>query len=97
MTVSYEATAEVQIEEAFDHYNQARIGLGHRFMNELDDVVDLICRIPFGKLWQGQIRYRRMNRFPYYIFYMVDTVRQQIVILALIHTARNPSRWPGAA
>ena len=84
--------AETDITEAFDWYEQRREGLGKAFVVELSSSFDAIRRgshcfpaIP------RQIRRAPMRRFPYGVFFIeqMDT----IVVLAVMHKARDPRRW----
>jgi plasmid stabilization system protein ParE len=67
-------------------------GLGQRFREEADRVVNTIVQNPL--LWrQRQGGYRRVNFpiFPYYIVYVVRG--QTIVIIAVAHGSRKPEYW----
>ena len=41
----------------------------------------------------GEVRRALVSRFPYGIFYRVESKR--VVVLAVLHTARDPKVWPG--
>jgi plasmid stabilization system protein ParE len=40
----------------------------------------------------GDVRRVIVSRFPYAVFYQVEADR--IVVLAVLHTARDPESWP---
>jgi plasmid stabilization system protein ParE len=40
----------------------------------------------------GDVRRMIVSRFPYAVFYQVEADR--IVVLAVLHTARDPESWP---
>lgn len=41
---------------------------------------------------RGNVRRAIVTRFPYAVFYQVEPKR--VVVLAVIHTARDPRLWP---
>jgi plasmid stabilization system protein ParE len=40
----------------------------------------------------GDVRRMIVSRFPYAVFYQIEADR--IVVLAVLHTARDPESWP---
>ena len=42
----------------------------------------------------GEVRRAVVSRFPYAVFYRVDPKR--VVVLAVLHMARDPKLWPQA-
>ena len=89
-----EATPAVEfdIEAAFEWYEREEPGLGFEFLNELRDAYVRILNHPlvFQSLRSG-IRRALTKRFPYGIFYTIEA--EVIVILAVLHTARDPEEW----
>jgi plasmid stabilization system protein ParE len=92
-TLVIEPEAETEIDQAAGWYGQrsqaARIG----FLRALDRTIDFIVEYPE----QYQIIYRETRRallegYPYALFYNITAT--QVIVLACIHTARNPDRWP---
>ena len=78
--------------EAFRWYELRSPGLGERFLSQVDDCINQICRQP--ELFELVYKlYRRaiVRDFPYVIFY---TSRDDTVIIASIfHSAQNPKKW----
>jgi len=74
-------------------YNRQRDGLGEEFLAGVDAAFDTIERFPdvFARV-HGEVRRAILSRFPYAVFYRVET--QRVVVLAVIHTARDPKVWP---
>lgn len=84
--------AENHIADAFDWYEQQRIGLGNEFLLSVESTLLLIERSPL--LFQTRyknIRVAIIPRFPYGIFYFVD--ENKIVVIAVFHLSRNPKLW----
>ena len=79
--------------EAFVWYEQQLAGLGSDFLGALDAQFRLIRESPllFAESIPG-VRRALLSHFPYGVFYAMKG--EVISILAVIHTARHPRRWP---
>jgi plasmid stabilization system protein ParE len=68
-------------------------GLGEQFLMAVASAFEAIGRYPemFSKV-HGEVRRALLSRFPYAIFYRVESKR--VVVLAVLHTARDPKLWP---
>jgi plasmid stabilization system protein ParE len=85
--------AEADLQEASRWYESQRIGLGDEFLLEVEQGLTRIQETP--RLYteiHGNVRRSLLRRFPYGIFYIV--VEDTVVVLAILHQARNPDRWP---
>jgi len=49
-------------------------------------------RTTFASEVHGEVRRALLSQFPYGVFYRVESKR--VVVLAVLHTARDPSLWP---
>jgi toxin ParE1/3/4 len=79
--------------EAHDWYEAQSLGLGEEFLAAVDLQLKRLEQAPllYTEIIPG-VRRALLPRFPYGVFY---TVRKDLVhILAVIHNARNPRRWP---
>lgn len=79
--------------EAFEWYEARSPGLGLEFVSALELQLRRLEQAPklYAEVFPG-VRRTLLPRFPYAAFY---AIRNDLVqILAVIHTARNPSRWP---
>ena len=74
-------------------YNGKRDGLGEEFLAAVNSAFDTIERFPdiFARI-HGEVRRAVVSRFPYAVFYSVETKR--VVVLTVLHTARDPRIWP---
>jgi toxin ParE1/3/4 len=83
---------ELDIEEASDWYETERAGLGNEFLFELGAVYDRIEENPLKlEVLRFDIRRALLRRFPYAVYFILDN--ELIVVLAVLHTARDPARW----
>ncbi len=74
-------------------YEEQRAGLGEEFLTAVDASFDAIEEHPemFAQV-RGKVRRAIVSRFPYAVFYQVEPKR--VVVLAVLHTARDPRLWP---
>jgi plasmid stabilization system protein ParE len=82
-----------EVGEAFDWYEKQSKGLGSEFELAFELQLKRLEQVPllYAEIMPG-VRRTLLPRFPYGVFY---TVRNDLVhVLAVIHNARNPQRWP---
>jgi plasmid stabilization system protein ParE len=84
--------ARAEFDDAFDWYEQQRPGLGVDFVTQVQEAFDRISAAPeqYAQIFHD-IRRVVVRRFPYSIFYKVES--QQVVVLAVFHSRRNPRIW----
>ena len=93
VTVVYRRKVGRDLGAAFSYYEQQTRGLGEQFLLAVNSVFDAIERYPemFAPI-HGEVRRALVSRFPYAVFYRVEPL--QAVVLAVLHTARDPKLWP---
>jgi len=93
------ADAEVEIEAARRYLNEQSIGLGGRFLGALADTLKQVSERPisFAKLetLPDHLPYRRalLATFRYAVVFEVGA--EEIVVVAVAHTSREPNYWLG--
>lgn len=87
-------SARAEFDAAADWYEQRRAGLGAAFTASVERVLDRISKQPdsYARVYQG-VHEAIVPRYPYCVYYQIDG--QQIVVLAVFHTSRDPSIWQG--
>lgn len=95
-SVRLEAEVYDDIQEAVLWYEDSSVGLGKKFLLENEEYLEHLSRHPYFKLRYKDLRVVLLSRFPFQIHYRVDEAAQEVIILAVINTHRNPSIWPGA-
>lgn len=79
--------------EAYWWYEERRRGLGEQFLAAVDVAFDRIEQYPeLFAVRYGQVRMAVVPRFPYAVFYSVETRR--VLILTVLHTSDDPGNWP---
>jgi plasmid stabilization system protein ParE len=92
MIVDFLAPARAEFLEAIDHYNSQQEGLGFEFAEELEKAIERILEYP--EAWpplSRRCRRCRMNRFPCGVIYL--TRGQSLLVVAVMHTSREPKTW----
>lgn len=88
---SYDA-ADADIEAAFQWFQTEQPGLGLEFLDEL--------RAAYSRIADGPLKYEELRsgirraltkRFPYAVYFLIE--EQSIVVIAVLHTARDPAEW----
>ncbi len=85
--------AEADLQAAWSWYEARRAGLGDEMLLEVRAKLDAVAETPglFAKI-RGDVRRALVRRFPYSIFFVEES--QRIVVLAVMHGARDPRTWP---
>jgi plasmid stabilization system protein ParE len=93
-----EPDAEADLAEARDWYASQQEGsdLADAFIECVEDAFEGIARMPElrPELHRG-VRRWLVTRFPYAVYYRAEPDR--IVVIAVMHTRRDPKRWRGRA
>lgn len=92
LPLSIRPEAEDDLASGYDWYEKHREGLGSDFLDEVEKTLKSIENSPelYSKVHRD-IRRALTRRFPYGIFYLLE--RELIVVIAILHTSRNPARW----
>jgi plasmid stabilization system protein ParE len=92
MQVSYQPAAQKELLDSVAYYEQRDYGLGAKFLDEIEETLDLISTYPeSGTLLNAYARRVLLNGFPYGVIYRI--YQDQIVILAVMHLRRKPNYW----
>lgn len=82
------------LKEAAIWYNKGKRGLGNLFLKQIDKEVKQIIKNPLAyEIRYSDIRIAFIKRFPYGIHFEYLQIENQINILAVLHTSRNPEIW----
>ncbi|MBU1222256.1 MAG: type II toxin-antitoxin system RelE/ParE family toxin [Gammaproteobacteria bacterium] len=90
--VVFRPQARQEFDSAADWYEREQPGLGGAFLAEVERLLHLIAGNPssFPEVLNG-VRKAVVRRFPYYIYFRIRA--ETIVVLAVFHSARNPTLW----
>ena len=84
--------AEADLSEAAIWYQQQQRGLGDDFLDEVLTLSQSIKEHPLAyPVVHREVRRALTSRFPFGVFYRVE--KEIIIIFAIMHASRDPSRW----
>ena len=91
-TIILRQEAERDVSEAFAWYEKHLPGLGSRFLDAIELSIISIQNNPaqYPVIYRD-VRRVLIHRFPYGIFFI--TSENAITVIAVMHTAREPSKW----
>jgi len=79
--------------EAYEYYESKSIGLGERFLEQVDVFLDLIVQNPhLFPCKKDPFREAYIIDFPYLIVY--EIIENTVVVFAFFNTWKNPKRKP---
>lgn len=84
--------AQIEVQEAFQYYQDKSEGLGFEFMRSLDATLQSVKRNPlaYQTIYQ-EARRVLLRKFPYALFYIAE--ENQIVVIACFHQKRSEIDW----
>jgi len=92
MTLITLLEAEIEFSESVTYYESKEAGLGIRFRDEAEAVVNWIVKNPEIPRLRPK-GYRRVN-FPVFQHYVAYIIRGDIIwIVAIVHAHRRPEFW----
>ncbi|MDT4969067.1 MAG: hypothetical protein QOJ64_3804 [Acidobacteriota bacterium] len=81
--------AEEEMNEAAVFYDAASKGLGHDFLDDVQQAIDRLCEYPQAGEWvSSKLRRTLLHRFPFSIFYSAET--------GVILVNRDRASWPAS-
>ncbi len=82
------------ISEAVKYYNNISPKLAVQFLFQVREAKAYIAKTPLGfQTKYNVVRTLLLRQFPYHIHYFIDEEKKVIVILAVIHSYRNPKDY----
>ena len=63
------------------------------FVKEVDTAINSICADPFRfRLSYKQFKEISLEKYPFYIIYIIDEQKKQVQVFSVFHFKRNPAR-----
>ena len=86
------ASARRDLAAAFAWYEGERVGLGHEFLRAVAVTLAAVDRAPEQfPVALDDVRKALVRRFPYVVYFVVMSAR--VVVIAVAHGRRHPTRW----
>ncbi len=88
--------ASQDAEQAWDHFESLRAGLGQAFLDRLNEVLGRVGAMPtlYCVAWRN-VRAARLRQFTYVVYYRVHDDRVEVI--AVMHGSRGASAWKSRA
>ena len=91
-SVVFTQAARTELIEAQDWYEGEAIGLGRRFRQAVDALIERISDNPRQfPIVLKNARRGLLRRFPYSLFFVVED--ELLIVIACFHASRDPSHW----
>lgn len=94
--VEFRPEVELDIQKAAAWYESREEGLGGEFVEEIICAWDEIAARPLiGSVRHSSldIRWRYPARFPYRVIYRVNEQERSLLVIAVLHAARQEKHW----
>jgi plasmid stabilization system protein ParE len=92
LPVILDPEARDEFDQASDRYEGQRAGLGERFADAVQVVLDQIGDMPqLHRVVFGDIRRAVVRGFPFCVFYREE--ESLVRVLSAFHTSRDPNIW----
>lgn len=92
-TLEIKEEAVIDMQNAYDYYEENKAGLGERFLDTLDDYFDRIQKYPLHyQIKRNPYREAVIKDFPFLIIY--EIIEANIVVYTIFNTWRNPDKKP---
>ena len=91
-SVIFTQAARAELIEAQDWYEGEATGLGRRFRQAIDALIERMIDNPrqFPIVFKN-VRRALLRRFPYSLFFVVED--EVLIVMACFHASRDPSHW----
>jgi len=92
LPIVFRRVARAEFDKAADWYNDRQIGLGAMFVAAVEEVLGHIAAQPdfYPEVFQD-VREALVAGYPYCVYFRGEP--EQVLILSIFHTARNPLEW----
>lgn len=91
-SISFDASAQLELDEAADFYDLESLGLGAEFVDSVEAALHSLLEFPEScPVLLGETRKLVIERFPYSVMYWIDG--DVIVVSAVAHQRRRPGYW----
>jgi len=84
--------AELDIDDAYNWYEDQQYGLGERFLDHVENAFQQIAQNSLTfRYWHRPFRGYAMPTFPYVILYRAT--KDEVQVVSVFHNSRDPKPW----
>jgi toxin ParE1/3/4 len=88
------ASAETDLDEAFEYYSGINPELGQRFIKHIDSALNDLKENPYYQIRYDNFRMKIVRKFPYVIHYTLDENRKIVFVYGIRKSYQNPDKYP---
>jgi len=93
-SVKISPEAREDLQDILGYYKKQKDGLNVRFFKMLVNAIRALSKAPFlFQVRYKNIRQAPIKKFPFWLHYIVDGDRELVIIIAVLHSSRNPHNW----
>jgi plasmid stabilization system protein ParE len=90
-TIEIRDKAIEEMDLSKEYYHEQRVGLGDEFIKETFSTIKYIQQFPLHfHLFDKKYRQAKIDRFPFLVVYEFEEEDNNIVVISVFHTSRNP-------
>ena len=92
-TLEIKEEADLEIRDAYLYYESKQIGLGEKFLNQLEKYLEKITDNPkHFEVKKRNYREAYIRKFPYTIIYEIEGIN--VVVYSVFNALQNPDKKP---
>ena len=85
--------AIAEMHESYNWYEEQQVGLGNKFIAEIEKCKDSIASKPEQyKITYKKFREVLVKTFPFLMVYQINKSTSEIIIISIFHCKRNPKK-----
>jgi len=85
--------ASLDIKQAYDYYEENKLGLGERFLDTLENYLQRVKQYPeHYQIKRSPYREAFIKDFPYVIIYEIE--EEKVIVYAVFCTHKDPKKKP---
>ena len=96
MSYSIKLTDEAKedIQNIFNFYKSEKAGLEKDFLGQLNNIFKLLENNPnLFQIKYRNLRQAPLKKFPIQVHYFIEEPESQVIVIAALHSSRDPKTW----
>jgi toxin ParE1/3/4 len=86
--------AEIEIQIAIDYYSLINKNLPQRFIKSIEIALKRLSKNPYFEVKYLDIRSYNLTKFPFSLYFTVDSMNHIVNIRSCFHQSQNPIKRP---
>ena len=91
--VKIEPEAREDIQSSINWYNKQQLGLGRKFLDEIQKTFNSLSKNPFYQRRYKSVFCFPIKKFPFMIHFTIDNENKIVTVRGVFHTSLNPINW----